>query len=176
MADTTTAPNSEFANCIVNVLADGTVSVKGQVLNPDSWQKMEVYASNPINSMTSYSGSGLPFPCAAVAFDNTPNYYLVAKDGAFDVRFLYPNGFLTTDAFSKVPPSVFIKLTAAGIQPIQLRYVLADPLPLRTLVNRPHHSLGPIFYSAKEDVVPIATAEQTMINIAAAKVKYDIAS
>ena len=168
--------NSQFVNCSVTVREDQTLSVKGQVHNPGHWHKMEVYASNPINRNGGYSGSGLPFPCAAVAFDNTPNYYDIPKDGSFDVVFLYPNGFLSTDAFTKVPPCVFIKLSRQGLAPTQLRYVLEDPLPLRTLVHRPNHNLGPIYYSAKEDVIPITTAEKTMLAIAHAKVKYDIAS
>ena len=166
-----------YVKCSVHVLPDGDVSVKGQVLNPSHFEKMEVYASAPINRMTSYSGSGLPFPCAAVAFDNSPNYHLIVAEGGFDIKFLYPNGFLMQDATAKVPPSVFIKLTpkTKGVEPIQIRYGLADPLPLRTLVNRPNHLLGPIFYSAKEDIVPIAGAEATMLNIASAKSMYDIA-
>lgn len=168
----------EYVKCEVRVVSypSGPVTVQGQVNNPSHYSKMEVYASNPIDRMTNYSGSGLPFPCAAVAFDNTPNYHLIGPDGSFDVKFSYPNGYLTTDATAKVPPSVFVKLTLkTPAEPIQIRYGLEDPLPLRTLVNRPHHSLGPIYYSAREDAIPIAGAEATMLNLARAKVTYDIA-
>jgi hypothetical protein len=177
MAEVSQKDYEKYVRIQVNVQPDGKVSVHGQVVNPSLFSKMEVYAPHPINRMTSYTGSGLPFPCAAVAFDNTPSYLQIPKEGNFNTVFQYPNGFLTQDATNKVAPSVFVKLTYANpaIQPVIIRHGLDDPLPLRTLVDRPNHKLGPIFYSAKEDVVPIASAEQTMRNIAIAKVKYGIA-
>lgn len=169
--------DNKYVNANVHVLPNGRVSAVGHVFNTHLFSKMEVYAANPIQRSFSYSGSGLPFPNADIAFDNTPNIKEIPATGDFKVDFSYPNSFQSTDGFQKIPPSVFVRLVPhkEGQEPIQIRYGLPDPLPLKTVAYRPNFALGPIFYSAKSDVVPFGTAEQTMRNLSEAKVKYDIA-
>jgi hypothetical protein len=148
--------------------------IVGKVMDPSSFEKMEVYAANPIDRMTNYSGSGLPFPCAALAFENTPNYAIIPVDGNFVVDFKYPNSYYSSDFYTKVVSSIFVKLWRAGTDPIDIRFELPDMLFLRTLTYRTMRQ-GPLYYSVKEDILPIAGAEATMRNLAAAKVQNNIA-
>lgn len=171
-----TANTNSYVNCTINVTADRKVVISGTVNNPGFYTSMEIYAAAPINRLTSYSGSGLPFSCAEVAFENSPNYAVIPSNGVFNVTFSYPNGFHSQDAFSKVPPSIFLKFVPSnGTEPIKVTYPLDDPFPLKTLGHRPNHKYGPLFYAYKDKVLPFETAERNMINYAAAKLKYDIA-
>jgi len=173
---TPTVNKNNYVNCSINITPERKVLIKGQVNNPGFYTFMEIYAAAPIDRMTNYSGSGLPFSCAAAAFEGSPNYAQIPSNGQIDVLFLYPNGFNSQDAFTKVPPSIFIKLIPHnGAEPIRVTYPLEDPFPLKTIGYRPNHVYGSLFYAYKDKVMPFATAEQTMINYGAAKERYDIA-
>ena len=173
---TPTNNTNNYVNCSINITPEGKVAIKGQVINPGFYTLMEVYAAAPIDRMTNYSGSGLPFSCAAAAFEGSPNYMQIPTSGVIDVLFLYPNGFNSQDAFSKVPPTIFIKLTPQnGAEEVRVSYPLEDPLPLKNINHRPNHAFGALFYAYKDKVMPFATAEQTMMNYSAAKEQYDIA-
>jgi hypothetical protein len=175
MSQPTPDPNT-YVNWSITVTPENKVAIRGQVINPGYYSSMEIYAAAPINRITSYSGSGLPFTCAAMAFEGSPNYAVIPSSGVIDVQFLYPNGFNSQDAFTKVPPSIFLKLVPSnGTEPVRVSHHLEDPLPLKTLGYRPNHAQGPLFYAYKYKVLPIETAEKTMINYSAAKVQYDIA-
>ena len=171
-----TANYRNYVNCSINITPEMKVAISGHVINPEAYASMEVYAAAPINRMTNYSGSGLPFACAAAAFENSPNYTQIPTDGTINALFLYPNGFNSQDAFSKVPPTIFLKLVPKnGAEPVKISFPLQDPLPLKNIGHRPNHKYKSLFYAYKDKVLPFASAEQTMINYAAAKVKYDIA-
>ena len=171
-----TVDKQRYANCIIQITPEGKVSIKGNINNPELYASMEIYAAAPINRLTNYSGSGLPFACAQAAFENSPNYLKIQNNGFFEVLFLYPNGFNSQDAFSKVPPTIFLKLVPLNnSEPIGISYPLEDPFPLKNIGHRPNHKYKSLFYAYKDKVMPFATAEQTMVNYAEAKVKYDIA-
>jgi len=172
-ANKTTYKN-EYVQCDVEFLMSGNIRITGRVANPTSFVQMSIFAAKQVDRMMNYSGSGLPFPCAAVAFDNSPNNKVIDKSGLIDAEFKYPNGYYLSDAKEKVPPSIFISLTEPGKKPFYVHFKLPDPLPLRTLGYRPNHQ-GPLYYAMKEGLVPIASAQDTMMNYAAAKVMYDLA-
>jgi hypothetical protein len=168
-----------YASFQVNVTEDMTLHVQGRVSNPSSFLRMELFAASPIDRMTSYAGSGLPFPCPGYAFDHTPNYVEIASEGAFHATFSYPNSYYTEDHLEKVKPSIFLKLTTRGNEaPITVRYELPEvsPLPLRSLTHRPGRAAGPAFYAAKEELMGIPpSAEATMRVFKRFKEEYDIA-
>ena len=156
--------------------------IVGSVIEPQNYDRIELFAANPINQMTSYSGSGLPFPCAAIAFDNTPNFASINPgDGMFDLYFTMPNSYYSQDAKTKIPASVFVLLHRSGAEPIFVHLALpedaagsAAALTLRTLTHRPTRT-GPEFYAAKSDLIDVGTAEDTMRAMAFAKGAYGIA-
>lgn len=168
-----------YVTCDVYFLDNGDVRITGALTNPTAFAagRCTLFAASPIDRMMNYSGSGLPFPCAAVAFDNSPNNHTIGHDGLFDVVFKYPNGYYKHDAFEKIPPSIFFYMVPSSSQdPFFVRFALPDPLPLRTLGYRSNRSsLGPLYYSAKEQLVPIASAQDTMLNYANAKIQFNVA-
>ena len=157
--------------------------IVGAVNQPQSYDRIELFAANPIDRMMNYSGSGLPFPCAAIAFENTPNFASIKpSDGMFDLYFTFPNSYYSQDARTKVPASVFVLLHRSGAEPIFVHLALPEGPdapdgpdgPLRTLTHRPTRT-GPEFYAAKSDIIDVLTAEETMRAMSFAKGAYGIA-
>ena len=170
--------NDNHANIVAQVSEiTNKLTIHGKIMNPANYSRMELLAANPIDRGMSYNGSGLPFPCPSIAFDESPNYYLIPENGEFsNVVFSYPNSYYTVDGKTKVIPSLFLTLhPKSGEKNIHVRLELSDTLPLRTLTHRPHHSAGPLYYSAKEQLVEMQGAEATARTYANYKIKYDIA-
>ena len=152
------------------------VKIRGSLPDVADYQSVLVIAANPINRMTSYSGSGLPFPCQDVAFQDTPNYAYITET-TFDLTFSYPNSYYSYDNWTKVPPSVFVIMTPtdSSKEPIVHRHELVDPLVLRTLNYRSGRYEGPSFYARKEDIITMQGAEGVMRAMADAKARHNIA-
>lgn len=172
--------DNEFVQCTILIEDDinAKISVKGHVKQMASSKEVIVSAPNPIDRMTNYTGSGLPFPCQYIAFENTPNYAKITEpSGSFDLKFSYPNGYYTTDAYTKIEPSIFVTFhwKDSSKESTMVRLPIADPLPLRTLSYRPNFYKGPEYYSAKTDIIGVRGAEATMRALADAKVQYGIA-
>jgi hypothetical protein len=164
--------------CIARVVGD-EIHLTGKFNDLDQYDTAEILAANPIDRMTNYSGSGLPFPCAAIAFDMTPNYTILTdKSGVFSVLFSYPNSYYTEDGFTKIPPSIFFILRSASRDPVFVKFSLPyqdSILHVRTLGYRPKHSMGPAYYAMKEDVMGIpSSAEATMRAYKSLKINDDL--
>jgi len=166
--------NNDKVSFDAEFLVDGDVRIVGKLNNTVSLENVRIFATRPIDRMTNYSGSGLPFPCADVAFENSPNNHTVDASGHFDVKFKYPNGYYMSDAREKVPPSIFFSITEQMKPPYLIQFKIPDPLPMRTLGYRPMRQ-GPMYYSAKQDLIPIAGAADTMMMYADAKYRFGIA-
>lgn len=171
--------DNEFIECVVTILDENaTLELKGHVKQMGMAHEVILMAPNPIDRMTNYTGSALPFPCATVAFENTPNYVKITEpSGTFQTKFSYPNGYYTTDAHTKIAPSIFLKFywKEEGKAPTIVRLPLQDRFPLRTLNYRPGHAKGPHYYAVKSDIIGIRGAEATMRALIMAKVNYDVA-
>ena len=166
---------NEHLQCTAQLIHDRSVQLSGKVNHPKYYKRMELIAPAPIDRRVSYSGSGLPFPCAAIALDGTPNHHEIQADGSFSTTFAYPNSYYSSDAAEKIPPSVFVVLhPTSGGAPNWIRFELPDDLPVRTLTHRAERT-GPEFYAKKDDIVGIQGAEATMYAIANAKIKYGLA-
>jgi hypothetical protein len=158
----------------------------GSMKNPSQFSKIELMAPNPIQRLMNYYGSALPYPCAQIAFDNTPNYVDLTRlvDGAttaptdFNVVFDYPNGYYTADHSDLVAPSIFFALTPISATiPIYVRFELPNPHPLKTLTYRPGFRKGPEFYAKKEALYQEVPENQEMFlrTIGGLKRAYDLA-
>lgn len=169
----------EFQNSLVqcNVQVLGKcegIRIKGTVLNRNNYDTVMILAPNPIDKRSSYSGTGLPFPCADVAFEGSPNMKEIDMSGVFDVDFSYPNSYYTVANKKKVISSIFFILDKVEGGKEFVRFELRDMYPLRTLVNRESRT-GPEFYSEKYDVLPVDTAEAIMKMYAKIKVSKELA-
>jgi hypothetical protein len=150
-----------------------SINIKGSVKNKIIYNNIIIIAPNPIDRMSNYSGSGLPFPNYEIAFENTPNIHTIDSSGVFDIYFKYPNSFYIPDGINKVKPSIFFIFTDNNDNSFRLQYELHDINALRTLVNRSSRK-NPEFYGAKDYILPIDTAEKVMYAYSRAKIENDI--
>ena len=160
--------DNQFVNCVVGNKINNKIKITGFVKNPDNYKKMAITAPNPMDTITSFSGKGLPFPCELIAFENTPNFEIINKDGKIDVEFIYPNSYYSPDGYTKIKSPIIISLDNEKIM-IELK----DLCPLKTLRDRLRGD--PKFYGMRELILPVGTAEEVMNNYAYAKVVYNIA-
>ena len=169
----------EFKNdlvmCKVEFLENCSgIRIIGNIPNRDIYSKVMLIAPNPIDKMSSYSGTGLPYPCADVAFESSKNTHEINVTGSFNAKFSYPNSYYTVANKVKVISSIFFILEKRNGEKEFVRFELKDMYPLRTLVNRESRS-GPEFYSEKYNILPVDTAEAIMKEYAKIKVSNKIA-
>ena len=147
---------------------DNKILVSGSIKNPSLYQSMLIISPNPADRRTSYSGTALPFPSEEIAFENTKNFLEIKKDGKINVEFLFPNSYYTPDGYTKIISPVIVYLDDK-----KTIVELDDLCPLKTLRDRVRGN--PSFYGTREFLLPVANAEDVMINYANAKVIHNIA-
>ena len=160
--------DNEYINWVIEKSNNNKIKINGVVKNHTNYSKMAIMAPNPIDTITSFSGKGLPFPCELIAFENTPNFEIINSNGIINVEFLYPNSYYSPNGYTKIISPIIISLDGKKII-IQLN----DMCPLKTLNDRSRGD--PKFYGMREIILPIGTAEETMNNYAYAKYTYNIA-
>jgi hypothetical protein len=166
--------NDEYTSFSVAFNGDHSLlQITGSVKNNALLNSVVIIAANPIDRMSNYSGSGLPFPNYDIAFENTPNIHKVDSSGTFNISFKYPNSFYMPDGINKIKPSIYFTITDASNNSFRIQYELHDILALRSLANRSSRK-NPEFYAAKDYVLPIDTAENVMRAYARAKIENDI--
>ena len=166
--------NDEYTAFDITVNSDNSaLKINGSIKNHTMYKDIIIIAPNPINRMSSYSGSGLPYPNYEIAFENTPNIHKIEASGIFDISFKYPNSFYMPDGINKIKPSIYFIFTTIDDKSFRLQYELRDINPLRTLINR-NSRKNPEFYGAKDRILPIATAEKVMLAYSRAKIEHDI--
>lgn len=168
---------NSFLQCKVYFLNNCQhIKIEGNVYNRQLYKNVLLMAPNTINKSASYSGTGLPFPCADIAFEGSPNLFTVGYDGVIDTIFTYPNSYYTVANKKKIVSSIFAVIEHLDGKTDYVRLQLQDLYPLRTLVDREAKYInGPEFYDLKHEILPIDTAEGVMKAYAEAKVKFDIA-
>lgn len=170
--------NNQHIDCKVTFDENySLITITGNVKNPAQFKYMILTAPAPIDRMSNYSGSGLPFPSYEMAIQETPNKLIINNDGVFSTVFKYPNSFYEYNNISYkkdkiISPIIFI-LGNNEFDEIFVRFELRDLCVLRTLSNR-FGNKNPEFYAAKDYIVPITTAENTMLYYSKAKIENDI--
>jgi hypothetical protein len=167
--------NDEYTGFSVTFSNDYTsLQISGSIKNYAQFNNIVIIAANPIDKMSNYSGSGLPFPNYEIAFENTQNIHKVDTSGSFNnITFKYPNSFYTPDGINKIKPSIYFLFTDINNNSFRVQYELHDILALRTLINRSSRK-NPEFYGAKDYILPIDTAEKVMYAYSRAKIENDI--
>lgn len=166
--------DDDFVNLRVDFNRDySKVKLYGFVKHSGGYKQIIMIAPNPMDRMTNYSGSGLPFPCSSIAFENTPNKIEIGTSGTIDAVFLYPNSFYAQNGRDKVVSSIFFEMITVYGKTIVKQYELVDKCVVRSLANRSARK-GPEFYGAKDYILPVDTAENVMREYAKAKIEHDI--
>ena len=143
---------------------EGEYVVKGSVGSALSKPTVIFWAANPPTYTTSYSGSGLPFPNADIAYENTPNRGAVlAHGGNFEFRVRYPNSYYMGLGSVLVEPCVHIKVCENGKSGKVETIRLGNGIPFRSLTYPPIQKQtaprkSPMFYAGREKL-PIRSQE-----------------
>lgn len=154
---------NEYIKCKVEYVKDHEyIRITGHIINREGYNNVILIASNPIDKRGSYSGTGMPFPCPDIAFENTKNIFEVNKNGNIDVIFSYPNSYYTVADKRRIVSSLFLILEKNTGEKFFVRMELKDLYVLRSLVNREERT-SPNFYYKKFELLPVDTAEQIMI-------------
>jgi len=165
--------NSNNIKAKITVIDDCKINITGNVYNFNNFKSIIMIAPNTFDKKSSYSGQGLPFPCARIAFENTPNKYIIQSD-LFETVFEYPNSYYTVANKKRVVSTIYFCFVDNNDK-VYVEFIeLEDLYPLRTLTNRETRK-GPEFYSTKYDVLPIDTAESLMYQYSELKRKMKIA-
>ena len=165
---------NEFVRASVKYMDNCKVKITGNIVDVAKYKHAIIIAPNTFDVKGSYSGKGMPFPCAEIAFENTPNKHLVNTNGIFDVVFDYPNSFYTVANKMKIiSPIYFIIVDQNDVQHIEFVH-LEDMYKLRTLTNRETRT-GPEFYSKKYEILPVDTAESLMMQYSLLKKEKGLA-
>ena len=83
--------NDQHINLKITFYKDySKIKLTGNVKNPGQYKNIVIMAPNPIDRMSNYSGSGLPFPNNEIAFQNTPNREDITGSGVINTDFYYP--------------------------------------------------------------------------------------
>ena len=105
-------------------------------------------ASAPCDRRTSFSGSGLPFPNAEYAFDNSPNVGSIklGQNNSFILEMSIPNSYYMGLGTILIPPTIYFTYNngyAIKKQSVQI----CDSIPYRSLTY-PSSRTSPSFYSS----------------------------
>lgn len=160
---------NEHVSLAVSPAGSGALDVRGAVKAPGGYASMELLAAAPIDRMTSYAGSGLPWPSAELAFADGRSRRPIPPDGTISARIAYPNSYYAEGGTDRVGPAIFVRLArrGAGTEPVVVKLDLEDPVPLRSLTHRPERR-GPEFYA--HDDIEVMGALATMVALGEAKV------
>jgi len=146
----------------------GEFIVRGTVEAKSLHPIISFIAPNPPTYLTSYSGSGLPYPNAEVAYENTPNRGAVrSTNGYFEFKIRYPNAYYVGLGTVYVEPCVHIRVCDDdGTKSSLKTLMLGKGIPYRSLTYPPtskniNPRSGPEFYSGMEKL-PVRTSEQIL--------------
>jgi len=158
---------NELINCQV-FQENNYMIIRGNLKNSLSYTNKLIVAPNPPDFRTSYSGTALPFPCQEIAFENTKNVYMIKEHGIIDIKFFYPNSYYNPEGTRKII-SPFILILDNNNYVFETK----DLCPLKTLRDRVRGN--PSFYAYKENILPIADAEDKMYHYSAIKHQLNLA-
>lgn len=133
---------------VLEIKDKNAVKIVGKVNENVKDATLTFSASAPCDRRTSFSGSGLPFPNAEQAFDNSPNVGSIklGRNNTFILEMLIPNSYYMGLGTILIPPTVYFTYNngyAVKNQSIKI----CDSIPYRTLTY-PVSRVNCSFYSS----------------------------
>ena len=153
---------------------DKRIHLGGKIFNVTEPCVLEWWAASPADHRTSYSGSGLPFASARMAYENTPNKGAVrltpsvvtgVLHAGFDIALeSLPNSYYVGNGTIYLSPRVQIRLQRGDVVS-QYEVVISSGVPFRhlTYVGQPNvvARAGPEFYKGRFSL-PFGTQEDIL--------------
>lgn len=148
--------NKDLCQGTLTYQGAGDLLVRGSLKIPVSNDaKLFFWAAAPPTKGISFSGSGMPYPNALVAYDSTPNKGVVPiVNGAFEFSIKHPNAYYIGLGSLYLPPHINFKLCAEGQPDGYFSVQIDDGIPFRMLTypapptKKPR--LNPMFYYEPE--------------------------
>jgi len=145
----------QLCNGHVRYSPDGNIVLRGKLISPESTPETTMilyWAANPPNFRSSFSGSGLPYPNAIVAYENTTNKGVanVHSDGTFEIRFRFPNAYYAKLGTEFIRPHLNIQVNRGKVYTVPL----GEGVPFRFLTYPPS--------VPEEETIVVESAEQQL--------------
>lgn len=142
--------NSKYCDCNITIYKrknTDVVNVKGKINDSVDNNELLYLAAAPAGNITSFAGSGLPYPNKEIAYLNTPNKGSVEVSlRRFEIDILMPNSYCIDMCNELVKPTLLLKYTTDGVVRI-VRVPVGNQIPYRSQ-NYPPQRTGPNFYAA----------------------------
>jgi len=138
MCDSWIQNYSKQFTCEGNVMneGEGEYLVKGKLKGVGN-KTILFWAPNPPTYNSSYTGSGIPYANADMAYDNTPNRGMVkTTNGKFEFKVKYPNSYYIGLGTLTVEPCCHIKICGDKSEKIHT-IKLGNGIPFRMLTYPP---------------------------------------
>ena len=179
MCDSFKCAQKDLPLCFLNLVKSDNQSfivngnLKGDVLNLSNKSNLylKFWAANSPSYNSNFSGSGLPFPNAEVAFDQSSNIGTSnINNGKFSFSLNYPNSYYSNMGTVYVKPEVQIQVYDAGTNKAvsEVQHInLGEGIPFRTLTYpyQRNWNEGPLLY--KNTQMPaVRTQEQILVSSA----------
>ena len=127
---------TKIMSCNINPLntSKGEYTVNGKIDAPNG-TKLVYWAPSPPGFITSFAGSGLPYPSPEVAYENTPNLgSTIVNNKSYSFKLFFPNSFYTELGTIYNEPQVHIKLCSNNNEIYDVKTIsLKNPIPYRSL-------------------------------------------
>ena len=133
-----------ISQCPINT---SVVNIKGSSRIGSS--KLYFYAADPADKRASFTGSGLPFPNATVAFSPGQQGEInIGMDGMFQFSIKMPNSYYQNLGSLQIPPTVYISETSIEQGRDSFKgIVVSDAIPYRSLTY-PQERKNVLFYDS----------------------------
>ena len=147
--------NKDLCQGTITYQGAGDLLVRGSLKTSTSSGQLFFWAAAPPTKGISFSGSGMPYPNALVAYDRTPNKGVVqVVNGAFQFSIKHPNAYYIGLGSLYLPPHINFKLCVPGQADSYFSVQIDDGIPFRMLTypapptKKPR--LNAMFYSEPE--------------------------
>lgn len=157
--------NDTYCDCNIKIFKQATtdlVSISGKINDSVDNDEVLYLAAAPAGHITSFAGSGLPYPNKEIAYLNTPNKGEVKLSfKRFEINILMPNSYCIDMCNELVKPTLLLKYTNDNVVRI-IKVPVGNRIPFRSQ-NYPVQRTGPNFYAAGRNM-PIRSQEQILLD------------
>ena len=140
------------------------VMIKGNIKDTIKNHTLRYLAASPVEKRMSFSGSGLPYSSAEMAFENSKNKGDIEAglDNYINIKIDMPSAFYTGLGTVLVAPTVYIKYNN-GIEDVVIDIKIAEPVPYRMLTYPSTHTLPRKNADFYHSILPLPVRTQEQI-------------
>jgi len=126
--------NKELCHGSITYHGSGDLLIRGSMKMPVANGQLFFWAAAPPTKGISFSGSGMPYPNALVAYDRTPNKGIVPiVNGNFEFSIKHPNAYYIGLGSLYLPPHINFKLCSPDQPDNYFSVQIDDGVPFRML-------------------------------------------